>query len=84
MAIVFGPEIHISIPKFGQNSKGGWVADSDGALRCSDCNLFPAADECGDNDDKDDGNNDKDDDNDDIVQMSMVTRKMVMTAMTIL
>ena len=59
------------------------MADSDGALRCSDCNLFPAADECGDNDDKDDGNNDKDDDNDDIVQMSMVTRKMVMTMMTI-
>ena len=57
-------------------SKGGWVADSDGALRCSDCNLFPAADECGDNDDKDY-------DKDDIVKMSMVTRKMVMTRMTI-
>ena len=56
--------------------KGGWVADSDGALRCSDCNLFPAADECGDDDDNVD-------DNDDILKTSMVTRKMVMTAMTI-
>ena len=46
-------------------SKGGWVADSDGALRCSDCNLFPAADECGDDDD------DKKDDNDDIVKMGI-------------
>ena len=52
------------------------MADSDGALRCSDCNLFPAADECGDDDDKDD-------DNDDILKTSMVTRKMVMTTMTI-
>ena len=58
-------------------SKGGWVADSDGALRCSDCNLFPAADECGDDDDKDD-------DNDDILKMSILTRKMVKTMMTII
>ena len=56
--------------------KGGWVADSDGALRCSDCNLFPAADECGDDDDNVD-------DNDDILKISMVTRKMIMTMLTI-
>merc|ERR1712107_650481 len=33
---------------YGTTATGesGWVADSDGALRCSDCNLFPAADEC--------------------------------------
>ena len=30
-----------------QISEGGWISDSDGALRCSDCNLFPAAEECG-------------------------------------
>merc|ERR1712172_267047 len=26
--------------------EGAWISDPDGALRCSDCNLFPAADEC--------------------------------------
>ena len=52
------------------------MADSDGALRCSDCNLFPAADECGDDDDKDY-------EKDDILKTSMVTRKMIMTTMTI-
>jgi len=25
---------------------GDWISDSDGALRCSDCYLFPASDEC--------------------------------------
>ena len=52
------------------------MADSDGALRCSDCNLFPAADECG-------GDDDKDYEKDDILKTSMVTRKMIMTTMTI-
>jgi len=33
---------------YGKTSTGAsdWISDPDGALRCSDCNLFPAAEEC--------------------------------------
>ena len=33
--------------KMHEVHKGDWVSDSDAAVRCSDCYLFPAAEECG-------------------------------------
>ena len=33
--------------KMHEVHKGDWVSDSDAAVRCSDCYLYPAAEECG-------------------------------------
>ena len=33
--------------KLHEMHAGDWVSDSDAAVRCSDCYLFPAAEECG-------------------------------------
>ena len=33
--------------KMHEMHEGDWVSDSDAAVRCSDCYLYPAAEECG-------------------------------------